>query len=261
MDAVRFTLSGKTAFFKKPDVNTYYYFSYGMIHRVALLGLLGAIAGYHGYEAQKRAAAKAAAQKQEGPVFPEFYDKLKDCRLAIVPHYHSVVKKVQTFNNSVGYASQEQGGNLIVKEQWLEHPAWDIYVALENTEEKKIGEALLENRFAYLPYLGKNDHPADITDVKLVELREESEINRLDCLFEKDHFVICAAGGSAENDEANEPYFKYAEKLPAELSPEVNGYILKDYVFTNGAVKKVSDSNVFRDESLGQDKARFITWI
>lgn len=52
MKAVRFTLSGKSAFFKKPEVNTYYYFTYGQIHKVALLGMLGAIAGYNGY-AQK----------------------------------------------------------------------------------------------------------------------------------------------------------------------------------------------------------------
>ena len=39
MKVLRFTLSGKQAFFKKPEVNKYYYFTYGHIHRVALLGL------------------------------------------------------------------------------------------------------------------------------------------------------------------------------------------------------------------------------
>lgn len=28
MNAVKFTLSGKNAFFKKPEVNTYYYFTF-----------------------------------------------------------------------------------------------------------------------------------------------------------------------------------------------------------------------------------------
>lgn len=41
MDAIKFTLRGNTAFFKKPDVNSYYYFTYGCIHKVALLGILG----------------------------------------------------------------------------------------------------------------------------------------------------------------------------------------------------------------------------
>ena len=49
METVKFTLSGQTAFFKKPDVNEYCYFTYGHIHKVALLGILGAIVGYTGY--------------------------------------------------------------------------------------------------------------------------------------------------------------------------------------------------------------------
>ena len=49
MKVLRFTLSGKQAFFKKPEVNKYYYFTYGHIHRVALLGLLGTVMGYSGY--------------------------------------------------------------------------------------------------------------------------------------------------------------------------------------------------------------------
>ena len=46
MKALKFTLSGKTAFFKRPEVNTYYYFTFGNIHKVALLGIFGAILGY-----------------------------------------------------------------------------------------------------------------------------------------------------------------------------------------------------------------------
>ena len=45
MEAVKFTLSGRNAFFKKPEVNAYYYFTYSHIHKVALLGIFGAILG------------------------------------------------------------------------------------------------------------------------------------------------------------------------------------------------------------------------
>ena len=50
MEAVKFTLSGRNAFFKKPEVNAYYYFTYSHIHKVALLGIFGAILGYGGYK-------------------------------------------------------------------------------------------------------------------------------------------------------------------------------------------------------------------
>lgn len=43
----------KNAFFKKPEVNTYCYFTYGNIHKVALLGMFGAILGYGGYSQMK----------------------------------------------------------------------------------------------------------------------------------------------------------------------------------------------------------------
>ena len=43
MEAVKFTLSGRNAFFKKPEVNAYYYFTYSQIHKIALMGMFGAI--------------------------------------------------------------------------------------------------------------------------------------------------------------------------------------------------------------------------
>ena len=70
MQALKFTLSGKTAFFKRPEVNTYY-FTFGNIHRVALLGIFGAILGYQGYNNTIE--------------LPEFYQKLKDIKLSILP--------------------------------------------------------------------------------------------------------------------------------------------------------------------------------
>ena len=49
MKALSFKLSGKFAFFKKPDVNKEVYFSYNNIPKPTLLGLLGAIIGLGGY--------------------------------------------------------------------------------------------------------------------------------------------------------------------------------------------------------------------
>ncbi|MGL4991680.1 MAG: CRISPR-associated protein Cas5, partial [Sarcina sp.] len=49
MEVLKFRLFGETAFFKKPDVNSNVYFTYGSIHKVALLGMFGAIIGYSGY--------------------------------------------------------------------------------------------------------------------------------------------------------------------------------------------------------------------
>ncbi|OJV65118.1 MAG: type I-B CRISPR-associated protein Cas5 [Clostridiales bacterium 38-18] len=178
MKAIQFTLSGKTAHFKRPDVNAYAYFTYNHIPKVTLLGLLGAILGIKGYLDQ--------GEKE----FPEFYERLKGLKVAIVPigrHQGVFSKKIQVFNNSVGYASQEAGNNLIIREQWLEEVVWRIYISSEsNVEEellKKLFENLLNQKAIFIPYLGKNDHTASITDVKLIELSDVPNAERLDSLY------------------------------------------------------------------------------
>ena len=89
MNSLKFTLKGKTAFFKIPEVNSVCYFTYGNIHKPALLGILGAVLGYGGY----------TQQKQNGSEFPEYYEKLRDINISIVPlsrdGYFS--KKIQKF--------------------------------------------------------------------------------------------------------------------------------------------------------------------
>lgn len=135
MQALKFRLKGKHAFFKIPAVNSYYYFTYAQIHKVALLGIFGAILGYDGYQ-----------QMQKEDRFPEFYERLQALKVSVIPCVKNGIflKKVQTFNNSIG--SLEQGGNLIVQEQWLEKPEWLIYVLLDCEESEKLAEMLEKSR-------------------------------------------------------------------------------------------------------------------
>lgn len=189
MKILTFTLSGKNAFFKKPEVNSYCYFSYGHIHKVALLGLFGAILGYGGYT-QMQDFKKSKKVSEMEISYPEFYERLKDLKIAILPDKRFrtgiISKKVQTFNNSVGYASKELGGNLIVKDQWLEDPAWKICILIDSEEAEKIQNAICSGKCVYYPYLGKNDHPADISDVHIEEaVKVNFEMGQLDCLAPK----------------------------------------------------------------------------
>ena len=86
MEILKFKLSGKSAFFKKPEVNTYCYFTYGNIHRVALLGILGAILGYKGYSQMQDILSNKKKKGKLEPSYPEFYEKLKDLKIAIFRH-------------------------------------------------------------------------------------------------------------------------------------------------------------------------------
>jgi CRISPR-associated protein Cas5h len=261
MKILQFTLSGKTAFFKKPDVNTYLYFSYGNIHKVALLGMFGAILGYSGYNQMKIGNMSKKADKKaiKEVVFPEFYDKLQNVKIAIVPNNEKgfIPKKVQIFNNSVGYASKEQGGNLIVKEQWLENPSWDIYVLIDDEESKKIAEYLLNHKTIYQPYLGKNDHNANITNIEIIEdneIKEHNEVKKINYLCPKKLFEVKLEEDEEEEDdesvdEVYEDIFKYEEQLPIGLDKETNMYILEGFLYTN---MKVSSHNTVTVHKIGK---------
>lgn len=241
MQGLKFELSGKTAFFKKPDVNSYIYFTYGNIHKVALLGVLGSILGLDGY------------MFQGDRTYPEFYSKLSDLMISIVPKNKEgvITKKVQTFNNSVGYASKEQGGNLIINEQWLEEPKWDIFILLDDKAYiEELKDRLLHNRYKYVPYLGKNDHFASIKYVEVIGLKEIKDIIRIDSLFIKKYFNILNPNEVqiTLRDISNVKKWKYEEKLPMGLNQYTNQYEFESFVFTNMNVENKSKVSLYSYE-------------
>lgn len=238
MDILRFTLSGSQAFFKKPDVNACCYFTYGHIHKVALLGMFGAILGYGGYNTM------ALKDKKERGEYPEFYERLEGIRISILPicKKGSFDKKVVEFNNSVGYASKEQGGNLIVKQQWLEEPKWQIYLADDCEESKKIAEALLNRKSIYMPYLGSNNHPADISDVSMISGEPEGQPSQINSLYIKKYFEL--------DSEDEDDWFKYEEMLPIGLDKELNMYLFENMVFSDMKILKCNTKDVFKVEDI-----------
>jgi CRISPR-associated protein Cas5h len=215
------------AFFKKPDVNSYAYFTYNNVHKVALLGILGAIIGLKGYNQREIFEDKSSD-------FPEFYERLEKLKVSIVPlssrGYFS--KRIQVFNNSVGYASKETGGNLIVREQWLENPKWDIYIlddkSIESELFNNIADNILNNRCEFMPYLGKNDHIANISNPNIVEIEENKSPSYINSLFPIDEVKL---DDELTYDDNNPFLFK--EALPIRLNKEYNFYEFEELGFTN----------------------------
>ena len=215
MRVLKFDLKGKTAFFKSPEVNLCY-FTYGNIHKPVLLGIFGAIMGYKGYN-------------NGYDVYPEYYERLQHLKVSIIPGEERGVfdKKFQNFNNSVGYASQEQGGNLIVREQWLENPKWTIYVSLDSDESFKLADMIKNRECVYMPYLGKNDHPAVIENVEILSIEEtEAEDQRIHSLAPADDLEF----------DWDDALYRYEEYLPAVLTERTNQYQMKKFVLTDAEV-------------------------
>jgi len=230
MKSLRFTLSGPAACFRKPDVNTQVYFTYNNIHKVALLGLLGAIIGLSGYRNYK-------LYGQDERAFPEFYEVLSPLLVSVVPNgkYGYFTKKIQYFNNSVGYASREEGGNLQVREQWLENPSWTIFLAqheLDDSVWDKLCNSLLQGRCVFLPYLGRNDFPAQIDDVQMVELTPSRQ-SRIDSLFLYDgDLKVLTSGGPSQ--------YLFVETAPIGLVAYYNFYKFGRYIFTNSTIPEAA---------------------
>lgn len=242
MKGLAFELSGKTAFFKKPDVNSFAYFTYNNIHKVALLGMFGAIIGLKGY------SQREISNNRDEFNHPEFYEKLKDLKVSVVPiskkGYFS--KKIQVFNNSVGYASKEQGGNLIVREQWIENPKWEIFIlndsSIENEIFDKLSEGIINNKCEFIPYLGKNDHIANINKTREIEMEKVEDVEFLSSLFPINKVKL-------DDDltyDDNNPYL-FIESLPISLNNQYQFYEFMELGFTNLEVEDIYDlDNIYR---------------
>lgn len=242
MNAISFILSGKTACFRKPDVNQHTHFTYSNIHKPALLGLLGAIIGLGGYTKlfdKNSGFKKGKLGYDDG--FPEFYEKLKHLKVSITPlsknGYFS--KKTQTFNNSVGYASFEQGGNLIVREQWLENPKWQIMILKDESKEyEKIKKYLEDKKCIFVPYLGKNEHPAKISNVKMVQC--DSKLYLQDGLYVDSLFIKNGEIDGYEKE--GEIPFVFQESSPISFQKDYHFYENKFLCFTNCELEEIPEN-------------------
>ena len=160
---ISFDLFADFGFFKKPFSNEKLdlYLTFNMIHKPALLGILGAIVGLAGY-------------KEFGKL-PEYYKKLNALKIGIEPierdektgkffHEKGIFPKTTLkYNNAVGYANS-QGGTLNINEQIIISPAYRCYVLLNDSIDldlqSKIEEYLSNGYAVYLPYFGKNEFSA-----------------------------------------------------------------------------------------------------
>ncbi len=147
-------------FLKKPDVNEGIYLTYNLLHKPALLGILGAVLGLGGY-------GRPDYMRPERVL--EYRRKLAGLRVAIAPieatagrngsDRGNFRKAVIKYTNTVGYAND--GSTLIVAEQTLLGPAYRTWLLLDEADETQVEllRRLQTQQAEYVPYLGKNEFP------------------------------------------------------------------------------------------------------
>lgn len=245
-ETVKFSLKAKLAIIKKPDSNETYY-TYNMPHKIMLLGMLGAIIGLNGYNYEN--FMNYIQNKKE--CLPEFYTKLNRIKIAIAPHFgeKGFNKKIQSFNNSVGYASQEEGNNLIVAEQILENPKWDVYILNDNSDEyNKIKEYLIHKKCEYIPYIGKNDYFADINNIEVLNTNLVKKATKINSIFSED--IIEREIPKYENvmaflDDDIDLEYNFLEVLPTKLDEKLGYVDYKRFRYTNKEVEVKNNVQIY----------------
>lgn len=237
MKIVSIDLCSDFGFFRKPDTNNTINLSYNMIHKPAVLGLLGAILGLEGY-------------KKKG-VLPDYYLKLKDLKIAIEPLMHdkgNFAKTAIKYTNTVGYANK--GSNFLTEELTLVKPAYRIYLLLDelNELEDKLLGYLKNANAEFVPYFGKNEFTAWWTKESFKEysfeiakegLEQEVAIRSLflKSMSVKDNKEVPYADMmSLGNPDEEVPYI-YFERLPSGFNEELMQYNLEDFVYTDFMIK------------------------
>ncbi len=217
---------------KKPDTNEPVYLTFNMLHKPALIGILGAIIGEGGFKEKRK--------------LPDYYLKLKNLKVGIQPLNHengNFQKTVITYNNTTGMASKEQGGNLMVTEQTLVAPAYRCYFLfdLENEIHQKADINLSKYYAEYLPYLGKNEFSVWWKNYTVYDNIEDFDFTKeykVRSIFYKNEAVsghIAKALGRAMREELKNR-FVYFERLPIsyyEIASKHYQYEYADFVYTN----------------------------
>ena len=239
---ISFDLKAEMGFFKKPDINDGIYLTYNMLHKPALLGILGAIVGLQGY--------------QKNGEFPIYYQKLKHLKIGIAPlesDNGNYTKDIVAYNNGTGFASSEAGGNLIIREQVLIKPSYRCYLLLnlDNETEKVLYDRIAKYEAEFLPYMGKNDFSAWWENVREYDFAKFPITGnyKIASVFAKTEAVsdYMIRSMSMFSKESKVSVFVYFERLPIGFDEQLMQYNYADFVYSNATFSKEMDMSAAGD--------------
>ena len=238
---ISFDLYADMGFLKKPDINEKVYLTYNMLHKPALLGILGAINGLQGF--------------QRNNELPEYYQRLKQIPIGIQPigehcDNGNFSKTITAYNNTTGFASKEEGGNLIISEQTLIRPSFRIYLLLDldSELEQRLYSRIANQEAEFIPYLGKNDYSAwwlkeEVKEYEVTPFVGERDFKILN-LFLKEEPLVDNVVEHRRRLRSNLSFlngsFMYFEKLPISYNEDLYQYNYGDFAYTDWMLGKDS---------------------
>lgn len=235
MTLISFDLKSDFGFFKKPDINDSIYLTYNMIHKPALLGVLGAILGLEGHKTYGK--------------LPEYYKYLHDSlnlKIGIEPigpgqNNGNFEKAIVKYNNATGHAN---AGTLNIVEQILLKPAYRIYLELK--KNSPLYNRLKNGKAVFIPYFGKNDFSCWWEEGSFKEdygqmQNVSADSFKIKTIFRKpagttlkDLKKQMAFGFVAGMREKAEPVFSQFERLPVTFDQQLCQYSEpEEFVYSN----------------------------
>lgn len=245
---ISFDLKADFGFFKKPEVNKVY-LTYSIPPKPLILGILGAILGMKGLK----------GQYYEGSKFPEYYEKLKDLKIGIVPKkknfpFNKIMNKYNN-RNAYFYTSDKGDDNSPQTEQLLIKPHYKIYIYSEeeNGYFNDLKDNLQNRKTFFMPYLGKNDFPLEIENFQIYndfrnlqdsELDEKLSLEGVhihkpsnEKTYDASRYVIFES--MPTKSKKIERPFDFYENIPLSYNEKTMLYELKTMRYTNKEIEKI----------------------
>lgn len=256
MTLVSFDVRADFGFLRKPDVNfakvgdgsKQIGLTYNLLHKPALLGILGSILGLEGYSRYKQR--------------PEYWEKLMHIKVGIAPlqffgnesketgfiprHERGSFSKINmVYTNTTGFGNKDKNGNpstWVLYEDTLIRPAYRCFVLLDraNAVEELLHQRLLRQEADYLPYLGKNEFALSWDNVQVLpdarpfaggqEFQVVSAFRKTSRVSDA---VARAVGLRARQGHTGEPPFLHFERLPVGFDEHLMQYRYAEFVYSN----------------------------
>lgn len=245
---VSFDIKADFGFLKKPDTNDPIYLTFNMLHKPALLGILGAILGLQGFSEAKKDKKKGGKKTEKQTVsqeelLPEYYKQLKNLKVGIKPlndENGNFEKTIIKYNNGVGYANLD-GGNLIVVEQTLIKPNYRCYILLDDNSQ--LYDYLKHFKAEYLPYLGKNDFSLwwdNFTEYQFSLFHSEDSFQLSSIFIKEENLKEGKKKQAAFNPsrDFSASKFMYFENLPVGYNTDLMQYEYESFAYTNWDLKQ-----------------------
>lgn len=241
MKLISFDIESNFGFFRKPESNNTLNVSYNMIHRPAILGILGAIIGLEGY-------------KEKGK-FPEYYKRLNHLKIGITPLNHEQGNYLKTpikYLNTVGYANK--GATFLTEELTLIAPKYRVYLLLNlnSDDDTSLYNSLKSKKTEFIPYFGKNEFTAwwdNFIEYEFSLVNSERHLSgKLETLFIRNQIIRDSVEEDNSSfldmmdaDDFDEVPFMYFERLPVDFDMDLIQYQMEEMVFTNYKIKNLQN--------------------